>query len=89
MTTKPPPAVISADAGSMDSIAYASVAGIPVSEPHERDRLGYNVWRWLVFRKDPLELAIRSAGARIGISEQEAVQRIREALKKQGIEVTE
>ena len=86
MATKPPPTVISADPRSMESIAYASVSGIPVTEPHERDRLGYNVWRWLVFRRDPLELAVRSAGARMEISEQEALQRIREALKKDGIE---
>jgi hypothetical protein len=86
MTTKPPPSVLPTDPRSLEAVAYASVAGIPVSEPHERDRLGYNVWRWLMFRRDPLELAIRSAGARIEISEEEAVRRIREALKKQGVE---
>ena len=86
MTTKPPPKVVPAQEKSIEKIAYAAVAGIPTSEPHERDRLGYNVWRWLVFRKDPLELAIRSSGSRLEISEEEAVRRIREALKEHGIE---
>ncbi len=86
MTTKSPPAVVPAQEKSLERIAYASVAGIPASEPHERDRLGYNVWRWLAFRKDPLELAVRSSGSRLEISEEEAVRRIREALKKHGIE---
>ena len=85
MTTKPPPAVDSASTESLETIAYQSVSGIPVPEPHERDRLGYNVWRWLKFRKDPLELAVKSAGARIDISAEEALSRIRESLKSQGI----
>ena len=72
---------------SLESTAYASVAGIPTVEPHDRDRLGYNVWRWLAFRKDPLELAVRSAGARLTISEEEALQRIRESLQQHGIEL--
>jgi len=86
MTTKPPPSVVPALEKSMEKIAYASVAGIPTTEPHERDRLGYNVWRWLVFRKDPLDLAIRSSGSRLEITEEEALGRICEALKKHGIE---
>jgi len=85
MTTKPPPSVTPAPEKSLEKIAYASVAEIPTVEPHDRDRLGYNVWRWLAYRRDPLELAVRTAGARVLIGEEEAIQRIRENLKQQGI----
>jgi len=85
MTTKPPPSVIPAVGDSVESIAYAAVADIPMQDPHDRDRLGYNLWRWLVHRKDPLELAIRSSGSRFGIPEEEALRRIREALVRSGI----
>jgi len=87
MATKSPPSVIEADEKSLESIAYASVAGIPTVEPHDLDRLGYSVWRWLAIRRDPLELAVRAAGARLMISEQEALQRIREGLRRQGVEL--
>ena len=87
MTTKAPPPVETAPAQSSEKIAYASVQGIPTVEPHDLDRLGYNVWRWLKYRTDSLELAVRSAGARLMIPEEEALQRIREHLKGQGIEL--
>ena len=79
--------MIPASEKSLEPLAYASVAGIPTVDPHDRDRLAYNVWRWLAFRKDPLDLAVRSAGARLTISEEEALQRIRESLHKQGIKL--
>jgi len=85
MTTKAPSAVKSADDASLEQTAYASVKDIPVAEPHDRDRLGYNVWRFLTMRKDSLELAVRSAGARMTISEEEAVEKIRAALGKRGV----
>ena len=86
MTTKPPPSVIPASDKSLEKIAYAAVENIPAADGHERDRLGYNVWRWLAFRKDPLDLAVRSSGSRLGISEEEAIRRIRENLRKHGVE---
>ena len=85
MTTKPPPPVLSAPADSREQLAYGSVAGIPVADSHDRDRLGYNVWRWIMFRKDPLEIALASAGARLQISQREAVSRVREYLRSHGM----
>ena len=85
MTTKAPSAVRPADEGSLEKVAYASVSDIPAADPHDRDRLGYNVWRWLTTRRDSLELSVRSAGARLGISEGEAVSKIRESLRAQGV----
>lgn len=87
MTTKPPSSIKPAAEQALENIAYASVANIPTVEPHDQDRLGYNVWRWLKLRRDPLEIAIRSAGARLTISEKEAEQKIKENLRKYGIEV--
>lgn len=85
MTTKAPSPVAPSPDHAVENIAYASVKNIPTVEPHDRDRLGYNVWRWLILRKDPLEAAIKSAGARLTISEEEAISRIRENLKQRGI----
>jgi len=87
MTTKAPSSVRTASEQSPEAIAYASVSLIPTVEPHDRDRLGYNVWRWLTMRKDSLAIAVRSAGARLLISEEEAIQKIREGLKQRGVSV--
>ncbi|HTR99248.1 MAG TPA: hypothetical protein VML00_05815 [Bacteroidota bacterium] len=86
MTTKAPSAVTPAGDASLERAAYASVSAIPVAEPHDRDRLGYNVWRYLTLRRDSLEIAVRSAGARMTISEEEAVERIRAALGERGVQ---
>jgi hypothetical protein len=85
MTTKPPSKTRQTAEKSLEAIAYASVQGIPTVEPHDRDRLGYNVWRWLTTRRDSLEMAVRSAAARLLISEERALQQIRESLQSQGI----
>jgi hypothetical protein len=85
MTTKAPSSVKAADKGSLEGIAYASVSGIPVSDPHDRDRLGYNIWRFLTTHRDSLEFSVRTSGARLGISEEEAVRRIAESLRAQGV----
>ncbi len=85
MTTKPPSTVLPAPDKSLERIAYASVASIPTAEPHDRDRLGYCVWRWLTTRRDTLEVAIKTAGARMTMSEAEAIRIIRESLQQQGI----
>ena len=44
------------------------------------------VWLWLNHRHDPLETAIRNAGARLLIPEEEAVRRIREHLQASGVQ---
>jgi hypothetical protein len=87
MTTKPPSKVHLAPDNSTEKIAYASVAGIPAVEPNDQVRLGYSIWLWLTHRRDPLEVAVKTAGARLLISEEEAMQRIRQSLQAQGIEV--
>ncbi len=85
MTTKPPSAVSPASEKSLEKIAYRSVANIPTVEPHDQDRLGYNIWRWLKYRRDPLEIAVRTSGSRLLISEEEALQTIREILQQEGV----
>ncbi|MBM2840532.1 MAG: hypothetical protein HW412_1060 [Bacteroidetes bacterium] len=85
MTTKAPSTVAPAPENALEKIAYASVKTIPTVEPHDQDRLGYNVWRWLTLRRDPLEVAIKSAGARLLIPEEEAIGKIRENLKQLGV----
>jgi|OpeIllAssembly_1097287.scaffolds.fasta_scaffold2323407_2 hypothetical protein len=87
MTTKPPSPVQPAPENALERIAYASVKDIPTVDPHDRDRLGYNVWRWLKFRKDPLDLAVRTAGARMLVGEAEALEKIRASLREQGIDL--
>ena len=85
MTTKAPSPIAPASDQAAENIAYASVKNIPTIEPHDQDRLGFNVWRWLTLRRDPLEVAIRSAGARLTISEEDAIRKIRENLKQLGV----
>ena len=87
MTTKPPSAVQSAPADSLEQIAYASVQGLPTREAHDLDRLGYNIWLWLTYRRDPLELAVRAAGVRFLIPEEEAIERIAGQLKARGVQL--
>ncbi len=86
MTTKAPSPVQPSSPDAMEAIAYDSVAGIPTVEPHDRDRLGYCVWLWLKHRKDPLATAVRAAGARLLIPEEEAIERVRERLQARGIQ---
>jgi hypothetical protein len=85
MTTKPPSAVQPASESALERIAYAAVEGIPTVEPNDRNRLGYTIWLWLKYRRDPLDAALRSAGARLEISEEEALARIKERLGASGI----
>ena len=85
MTTKAPSSVKKASDTALEKAAYASVAAIPAEDSHDLDRLGYCVWLWLTFKRDSLEHAVRSAGSRLKVSEEEAVKKIRESLQQQGI----
>ena len=85
MTTKAPSTVRKAPETSLEKAAYASVEGIPAQDQHDLDRLAYCVWLWLTTKRDSLEHTVRSAGARLQVSEEEAVKRIREKLQQQGI----
>ena len=87
MTTKSPSSVKPTQEKSLERTAYSSVASIPTVEAHDQDRLGYNIWRWLMYRQDSLAFAVKTAGARLLISEEEAVQKIRESLVQQGVEM--
>ncbi len=87
MTTKPPSKIRPAPERSTEKIAYASVAGIPALEPNDQIRLGYSIWLWLTHRRDPLDVAVKTAGARLLINEEEAIQRIRQSLQAQGVEL--
>jgi hypothetical protein len=85
MTTKAPSPVRPAETSALETIAYQSVAGIPVADPHDRERLGYNVWRALSTKRESLEVVLRTSGVRFTITLDEAVRRIREELKSRGI----
>lgn len=87
MTTKAPSSVKSAPDSSLEKIAYASVASIPTADPHDQDRLGYNVWLWLTKRIDPLEVLVHNSASRLLITEAEAVKKIKENLRSHGLEV--
>jgi len=85
MTTKAPSQVAESPPESLENIAYSAVAEIPTQEPNDRHRLGYNVWMWLVDKKGSLQQAVRSAGSRMHISEEEAIKIITQRLKEKGI----
>jgi hypothetical protein len=87
MTTKTPSKVRTAPDGSLEQIAYASVAGIPTVEPHDQDRLGYCVYLWMTQRRDPLDLVVKNAGARLLISDEEALRRIQQQLTSRGVQL--
>jgi len=85
MTTKTPSSVRRAAESTLEKIAYAAAAEVPTAEPHDSDRLGYNIYQFLKSRRDPLETALKTAGARLRISDEEALTRVRAYLKGQGI----
>jgi hypothetical protein len=87
MATKAPSKVKPSPDSVLEKIAYAAVANIPTVEPHDQDRLGYNVWKWLNEKRDSLEQSIHNAGSRLLISEEEAIGKIRASLRAQGVEL--
>jgi hypothetical protein len=87
MSTKPPSTVKAAGESTLEQTAYAAVAGIPTADAHDLDRLGYNVYLCLKNRRDPLEVAVKTARARLQISDEEALTRIRTFLKGRGIDL--
>jgi hypothetical protein len=87
MTTKPPSEVEPAPEESLARIAHGSVEGIPAADSHDLDRLGYSIFLWLKYQRDPLEIAVRTTRARLLISEEEAVERISAKLRSHGISI--
>ncbi len=88
MTTKPPSLIAEFPSDALEKIAYEAVAEIPTQEPNDRNRLGYNVWMWLVDRKGTFEQAIRASGSRTLIPTEEVVKNVTLRLKAKGIEVS-
>lgn len=87
MTTKAPPTVKEFPGESLEKIAYSSVSSIQTQEPNDRNRLGYHIWQWLVNREGTISEAIKISGARLHISQEEAMKIIADNLKKQGIQM--
>jgi hypothetical protein len=87
MTTKAPATVAAFPAESLEKIAYNAVETIPTQEPNDRNRLGYNVWMWLVDRKGSLAQAVHTAGSRLHMSEEEVVKTVTQRLKEQGVQL--
>ena len=85
MSTKTPSSVVPASEQSLEKIAYAAVAAIPTVEPHDQDRLGYSVWKYLTEKRDSLVESVHNAGARMLITEEEALDRIRESLRSHSL----
>ena len=88
MTTKPPSPIAEFPPDALEKIAYEAVADIPTQEPNDRNRLGYNVWMWLVDRKGTFEQAVRSSGSRTLIPLEDVVKNVTQHLKAKGIEVS-
>ncbi len=87
MTTVPPPKVKEFDPSTNEKMAYNSVKTIPTREPNDQYRLGFCVWQWLTEKQGTLEQAVRNSGSRILIPEQEALNTIKQELKKAGVRV--
>ncbi len=85
MTTKAPASVAEFPADSLEKVAYSAVEGIPAEEPNDLNRLGYHIWLYLTGRVESLEMAVKMARSRLKISEEEAINIIRERLKERGI----
>ena len=85
MTTVPPSKVKEFSQTTLEKIAYKSVETIPTREPNDQYRLGYCVWRFLSERHSTLLQAIKTSGARVLISENDALRIIMESLKQSGV----
>lgn len=82
MTTVAPLSVRLFDTASLEKIAYESVKAIPTKEPNDQYRLGYHVWNYLREKKGSVGDAVKQSGARILITEKEAVAIIESELEK-------
>ena len=87
MTTIAPSSVRQFDPASLETIAYNSVKAIPTKEPNDQYRLGYHVWNYLKDKNGSIANAVKHSGARILITEKEAVTIIETELKKSAISI--
>ncbi|MFA3782352.1 hypothetical protein ABRY23_04730 [Melioribacteraceae bacterium 4301-Me] len=84
MTTLPPPAVKKFPKDSIESRVYSIAEKfkefIPI--PNDRNRLGFNLYRFVKGEGDPPEILVSSTKIKIvGISKEELAQKIREELE--------
>ncbi len=87
MSTKPPSSIENFTPETLEKIAYSAAAVVEAREPNDRNRLGYNVWIWLKERKGTLEDAIRSAGTRTTLDEQQVLELVKKGLVERGIKI--
>ncbi|CUS97219.1 hypothetical protein [Candidatus Chrysopegis kryptomonas] len=85
MTTKAPASVKEFPSDSPEKIAYSVVEGIPAEEPNDLNRLGYHIWLYLTGKVDSLETAVKMARSRLKITDEEAIEIIKQRLKEKGI----
>lgn len=85
MSTIAPSSVKAFDASTLEKIAYNSVKSIPTKEPNDQYRLGYNIWNYLKEKKGSIADAVKQSGARILISDKEAIAIIEAELKKASV----
>jgi hypothetical protein len=67
---------------SIERRAYTAVAGIPVEEENDGNRLGYHVYLFLTGKFDNVAEAVHVAQPRLKISIEEAVARIESRLRE-------
>ncbi len=87
MTTKPPSPVAEFPSDSLEKIAYSVASEIPTREPNDKNRLGYCLWGWLVERRGTLLQAVRAAGTRSTLSEEEILKIVSQKLGEKGIKI--
>jgi hypothetical protein len=88
MTTKPPSSVTGFPEESLEKLAYKIASEIPAQEPNDNNRLGYCLWGWLSERRGTLLQAVRAAGTRSTLSDEEILKIISKKLEEKGIKVT-
>jgi hypothetical protein len=87
MTTKHPCAISQASPDSLEKFAYCVASLVPAREPNDNNRLGYCLWGWLSERRGTLFQAIRAAGVRSTLTDQEILKIISARLEENGIRI--
>lgn len=85
MTTLPPPSTKKFPEDSLEKKVYNIVEkyseNIPI--PNDRNRLGFNLYRFMTGEGDPPEICVKAAKIKVeGISEEELAAKISEDLKQ-------
>ncbi len=85
MTTLPPPSTKKFPEDSLEKKVYNIVEkyseNIPI--PNDRNRLGFNLYRFMTGEGDPPEICVKTAKLKVeGISEEELAAKISEDLKQ-------